>query len=55
MTAANLVHLDAEQALADAAQFIWWWSEQHNAHNSLVDLVGRLVRRRQLAAWMRLR
>ena len=25
MTAANLVHLDAGQA-ADAAQFIWWWS-----------------------------
>ena len=54
MTAANLAHLDAEQALADAAQFIWWWSEQHQAHNSsFISWGGSYAG--QLAAWMRLR
>ena len=54
MSAANLVHLDAEQALADAAQFIWWWSEQHKrTTRSFISWGGSYAG--QLAAWMRLR
>lgn len=54
MSAANLRHLSADQALADAVQFIAWWSEEHGSLNSSWVSWGGSYSG-QLSAWLRLR
>ena len=54
MSSANLKHLSAEQALADAAQFIQWWSEAYGALGSSWIVWGGSYSG-QLASWLRLR
>jgi serine protease 16 len=54
MSSSNLKHLSAEQALADAAKFIEWWSETHGALNSSWVAWGGSYSG-QLASWLRLR
>ena len=54
MSSEALRHLSAEQALADAAQFIEWWSTTHAAgHSPWIAWGGSYSG--QLAAWLRLR
>jgi len=54
MSASALKYLSAEQALADAAQFIEWWSSAHASTNSSWIAWGGSYSG-QLAAWLRLR
>jgi len=54
MSSSNLKHLSAEQALADAAKFIEWWSETHGALNSSWVAWGGSYSG-QLASWLLLR
>ena len=57
MNATNLRMLSSEQALADAAQFINWWEEQHAgaANGATTWIVWGGSYSGQLAAWLRLR
>ena len=54
MSSTALRHLSAEQALADAAQFVEWWSASHSSPDSAWVAWGGSYSG-QLAAWLRLR
>ena len=54
MSSEALRHLSAEEALADAARFIQWWSESHTTLNSTWIAFGGSYSG-QLASWLRLR